>query len=91
MDSFSRSAFQAIAGESGGQHAGAWNFVAVVIQTCKRAVFHVYGRSLFARDGILCEEKHLLATRYRNCARAAWKAEVLLVIHILACPSQQLG
>src|SRR6266850_1543945 len=33
------------------------NFVAVVIQTCKRAVFHVYGRSLFARDGILYEEK----------------------------------
>jgi hypothetical protein len=50
---------------------GRMNFVALVIQTCKRAVFQVYGRSLFARDGILCEERHLLATRYRNCARAA--------------------
>ena len=67
------------------------NFVAVVIQTGKRAVFAVYGRSLLARDGMLCEEEHLLTTGHRNCARTARKAEVLLFIHILVCPSQQLG
>ena len=67
------------------------NFVVVVIQTGKRAVFAVYGRSLFARDGILCEEEHLLTTGHRNCARTARKAEVLLFIHILVRPSQQLG